>query len=512
LIFANSLAVSFNRHLRPVPAERYFTLATLAGVILIVALAALALRSLFWLAARHRPRRRAALQLISVPILCLALFLATARHNRQAAAYWSPGWFNYEKEGFLREVYEKYSLGALMIGPRPQNWFFLNRLAASRHQFSGHDYWNSPARNRIEDATDWSVRPELALLDRLNPFSALVIFNEIPFWPNPAPVGQGSTRFAFKMHRAPHSQVTGWLAGLGHDIHVTRGHALFPLMPRLAEGPDAGTRPADRYRLDAYFEVPGEYELAIGLTPDCRATEIIVNGRRLNLTRRRVGLGVATFAAIARLSSEWGLDSTSEEPILVEAREEIVGRFLSPPGTLANAPLSTEIKLSRPIASRPLVRIRRIDDIWSPLTAAFSAGPPASWVEDGRLAFGLPLRAEQPIDIRREYRLCLIDRADQKTLAEQAIGQRMEHRGLALGDQIWLGDLEIPESEARAWLGRPLALTILPTVENPSRQLGPEKLTATELQRYQPLAQYLAAHVTLEETSGTIAARFEGGI
>ncbi len=459
LILTNIALVSFNRHLRPEPFERYFTLAALAALLLFAAGGALALRLARWPLMRVH-RRRGALAALMLAAAGSLFVLASLRPTIHASAtYYSHYWFDLDKEYFYHDGWDRYPHGFFMVGHPADNWRFLNRVRGYRHRHRGGDYWTAPARAYVIES-DENYYNEFRLLEQLNPFEGIVAFgydnerSRIPLLHE-----SHTIEFAHQLGR-------GWrwsMADLDRRIYVTRGHAVFPLMPRLiANGEPASLARAVDYELDAYFELPGVYSLGVAVTPTTRLLGISVEGVPIAIGQRPIpGLHDASTTDPSRLRLDYvpltGAPRPGD-PINTAATHEWAGSFSTYGERLDKRPVRIRLTLSEPPGDDvPLVRLR-LEDRFIPFASRLMAGSLKLFEEPDRCVIGLPLLLTEASTDSYHVRLKVFRELGGETLREGVLRGDYGYRTLAPGDALWVGSFAFDRAEMESLLEQTLVV------------------------------------------------------
>lgn len=510
LIFANALLVAFNHHLRPDPAARYFTPAAVGALFLLTAALELLARILL-LPLRRRPRLRARVILAGCLLLAASCITLTAGYCRRSGPAYAGYWYDPEKTYFSTALAGKLGQGILFFGNDPENWEFLNHLETLHAEHSATAFWDSPRRNTFLSIRDNRTLSDLALIERLNDYRALVLFAWNGYG-GFTPLPKYSALFDFKDQdfRTVHASI----CDLGRRVFIMRGHAVLPLQPRFAALQPTTATTALHYDLDAQYEVPGSYELSIGQTPACRVVAVEVDGKALPLATRRVPAPPAggdpdLTALLARLTP----GPAGRLPFFTASTTETVAVYRTPLRAMQPAPQRITILFDKPPAAQaPLLRWRYLENQWSPVTADLQIGSFQIDRDAAGFLMGAPFRLASATTRSQVARFYLSDVTARQNLVCADYLAARRFRDLKQGDLFWMGTIEFSNDQARQYAGHVLLLTVQPLnftyYTREDTQASP--LTAAKKDIYAPMNYYFISYLRFIATGGEIRPVFAG--
>ena len=270
-ITANGLAIYLHQNRVPSLSDRYFSLAAICILLLLCGGFSAAFMSLRAPLTRRRPRLAAYLTLFCAFALGASAFVAIKDWSRTCSAYWNKSWGDPSEWGVIHHALTSFPQDALVYGTDDQNVEFLRRWELYRHRANNGTFWTAPTRIGLVDS--WTNRNlhGLALLERLNSYAGFVFYSHEKVHQDYDPF----LRYASLFPPRRLEPAGRWQAAsrpMDRKLFVTRAHTILPLMPRFTKVVDQSTSPVVDlsvcdYHLDAYFETPGRYRMAIDVTP-----------------------------------------------------------------------------------------------------------------------------------------------------------------------------------------------------------------------------------------------------
>lgn len=482
--------------------DRYFVNSGLFLLLVLVLLAARLLRLGRGLLLRRRPRWNAAVTLALALALGVGGLIAAAPDARHAARYAYQDW---------QEIYDQadqsYPGGVLFVGIGPQSLQITDAIAANHHDlWHPADFWHSPRRNLFVDASKDRGYLDLFLLDQLNALEGMVIYKPTYWELDYKPFTQYPDLFQFTEFF--NMTCAARLAGLGHRVFVTRGGAALPLLPRLLETAATGPRQGRVYRMQCYFEVPGDYELTVGEAPDCHLLAAAADGTTLTLATRPATPG--TTATLARRPA-WQPVAGHEPPLALHPARESAALLVSPP--LPFTTCTVTLVFDNPPGARvPLLALTRRppERRFERVTSSYDVGPIAYWQVGPGLTFGMPLQIRRLVDSTTtlSVRGYLFDMQSRQEVGRSETFIRPNRKTLAPGDLMWLGSFNLNEGTVRTLLNRNLLLSILPLYQDPLKEglLDPEPILNTKMID-KTINQYVACYLRIVAANGKLALR-----
>lgn len=429
ILILNGLIVQANLH-RTLQMDRYYSLAALAWLLLLVFGLGALLGWLRWPLRRWRPRLGAwATLILALGIGCGAWALATPQ-TRLAAGFHEEDW-----GAFYRQMSHRYHRGALFVGYGAKMIEFERKMAMARGE-DGTPPRRVALRQRVIEAYNAPFDAPEQIYDRLNGYDGVVFFRRERMREEFNPMQRDRERFEFRNYvddtvRAVHTK-------LGNRVFAMRGRATVPVLPEMWRGEPPAT--AMRCEVACCFETPGRYELLAPADEDTAVSAIRVDGRAVE--SRRVFPTTATQAVRAEF-------------------------FVPPPsGTATLGEVALEIDFARRDgATTPVLQLRRIDERWRRATSDYVVGGPLVGEDEAAFSVGLPVRLS--LDATRPLlaRLLLFERAQPtRPLAQADVVVAAAGRGLRADDSVWCGPLRLEKTMLRDWVEKDLMLILLPAI------------------------------------------------
>ncbi|MCE5229126.1 hypothetical protein LLG95_05970 [bacterium] len=510
VLIANGMLIDLNRQNYSILTTRYYTLAGL----MIVMIAALGVGAILkfarWPVWRISHRGNAYATALIALIAGAFAFAALQGPVRARTQYYIQDW-----KGLYRDATKRFPLGAYYLGMAAHTQQLYNDLAAARFdERTPADYWTSPMRNRVEEAYNQMGLADIPLIEQLNPYSGLVVFNP-SYWQNDYFPLREYHDFFTTQSLTLHG-VKATLIPTGRNAFVTRGHLTMPVMPRFYESKSAGRV---NYRLDCHYEEPGIYELVIGGPASAKLLEIKVDGEALQFetnelkpARSGYGFGDETekgWAPARALPVNWKVRfETGTNPIVMQPAREYRIRFRAPTEFRKIQPIemawSDRLTTATPIASWSF-KSRE----WIPATKSVSVGDVYSWSDAKGYCFSAPLRIGSPEKEVFEATLYLDDPSSKTVVATRRFPMIFSQRQFNAGDITCGQPLEVTNEQAKARLGKTLRLCLLcregENVPN-GWKLKPEEIV-TPARKIGP-GTFLIGYVKFAEKDGKIGIMF----
>jgi hypothetical protein len=458
MIFLTSLIVRLNVHLR-LPMPRYFSLAGLAGLVLLaIAAGGVAgwLRLPLW-----KFRRTRALATLAIGIAgAVWITRPLTREVARAAAFYSTDW-----SVLHAAMRKRYPEGVLFVGFGSKLVDFQKRLAAARFRREGSgDGWKNPAHDTVIEAYNADFRREMQVLDRINPFQGAVFFRARE-WPESInPLQDNHVRLRTLNYRDQWAR--GVHAETANKLFVTRGRVVLPLLHRFMPDRRPGTPGERRARIECYFETPGRYELWVIGGEGAQLTGAKWQGRPAAI--ETVALedaetdGVAELARDMRfLAGRWPAEPGHAPLVVTTATQG--QRLTVTTGVATLTPHTLELEFDRAtVDPQPALIVRLGRQNWNQVSPSFEAGDPVVWEDSQAYYVGAPVRLLACPERELAARYWLTDDETRKSFVSLSSELNQVNRGLQPGDIVWTGPLRIPKDLLRKQTGRQLALSIQP--------------------------------------------------
>ncbi len=461
ILLANGMSMDLNRGNYSILTTRYYTLAGLMIVMLATLGVGALMRAARWPVWKTGRRLNAYVTLALGLAIGVAAFAAWQRPARARTQYFIQDW-----KGLYAKATKRFPLGAYFLGMAAPSQQLYNDLAAARFsERRPSDYWLSPLRNRVEEAYLRMGDTDITLIEQLNPFQGLVVFNPAYWEKDYFPLRE----YKDFLPREPVADLHGVKATfvpLGREAFVMRGRLTLPLMPRFFASGDGGAH----YRMDCHYEVPGIYELLIGGAAAARLIEIKVDGEALQFetaerdpAAERAGPGEngKSWGPARALPLDWKVACEAEtNPIDLRPAREYRIRFRVPAAFRQAQPIEMTWS-DRLTTATPIVSWSYKNRDWIPATKSVTVGDVYTWSDDQFFYFSLPIRIGTPEKQVIDTTLYLDDPTSKSVVARQSNPLIIEQRHLATGDILWCRPLRIPLAEARARMDKNLRLCIL---------------------------------------------------
>lgn len=440
--------VFYNQHLRA-PADRYYVLAALAGLIFVTYGVWVLLQGLVWILRRvaapgTRRRLRAWMPRLAPGLsvaLLAALVVGYSATARGLARHAPDDWFT-----FYNAMRSAFPQGAFFNGVRAQQLEVYQRLAAARGE--------APP-NRLRDATGFRLESDEQVFDYLNDMQGVAIFRPGYMTRQPyAPFRRFHELFAWKSWNQ--SGLIAEYAPLERKVFVTRGRLTLPLQERMQ------TDTPGLYQLELHHEVPGEYTLWITAEAPCQLIAARLDGAVIAFRKETSGEGRQVWSVRIQVDNN---------PM---RRRQLQLHFNPPPSTGGND-------------GGARVEWRRTPPMWGPLAPGLEISPPELGRSGSDFVINTVLRVGEGMPLLTTCAALLVAQGEPKPLHRWSdIPIEAPRRALQAGDLLWSGPLVITQGQARSWIGKQLSVELIPISLNvpPSdprlRAMGDGKLTQQE--------------------------------
>lgn len=460
ILLANGMLIDLNRANYSILTTRYYTIAGLMLVMIAVLGVGSLTRIIRWPLWKTSRRLNAYATLALALLIGVSAFAVFQRPVRARTQHFIQDW-----KGLYAKAAKRFPLGAYYLGMAAPSQQLYNDLAVARfNERRPSDYWLSPMRNRVEEAYLRMGDTDITLIEQLNPYQGLVVFNPAYWEKDYFPLREYKDFLPQEPVNDLHG-VKATFVPLAREAFIMRGKLTMPLMPRFFVSRNGGAH----YRLDCHYEVPGIYELLIGGSASAKLLEIKVGGEALqfetaerNLANLALGYeNQKTWEPARALPVDWKVAfEAGTNPIVMQPAREYRIRFRVPATFRERQPIEMTWS-DRLTTATPIVSWTYKNREWIPATKSITVGDVYTWRDDKAFYFSMPVRIGNPEKQVIDATLYIDDPSSKTVVAQQPNPFIIEQRHLNAGDILWCKPLRIPIDQAKLRMNKNLRLCVL---------------------------------------------------